>query len=69
LVRDGDKIRLSVASRQIELLVDDAELERRRSQQKIPSRPVTRGYQRIYDDNILQADEGCDFSFLRALPG
>jgi dihydroxy-acid dehydratase len=69
LVRNGDQIRLSVVARKIDLVVDDAELERRRCQQKTPARPLTRGYQRIYDDNILQADEGCDFSFLRALPG
>jgi dihydroxy-acid dehydratase len=36
LVADGDRIRLDVASRTLELLVDDAELERRRSTWSAP---------------------------------
>ena len=67
LVRDGDRIRLSVAERRLELLVDDAELEKRRAAAGpsiIPAPP--RGYQKLYYDTILQADEGCDFSFLKA---
>ena len=67
LVRDGDRIRLSVAERRLELLVDDAELEQRRAAAGpsiIPAPP--RGYQKLYYDTILQADEGCDFSFLKA---
>ena len=39
LVRDGDTIRLDMASRMLDLLVDDAELERRRADWKpLPSR-------------------------------
>jgi dihydroxy-acid dehydratase len=67
LVRSGDRIRLSVAQRNLSLLADDAELDRRRSALPAAKRPAARGYQRIYDENILQADEGCDFSFLRAI--
>jgi dihydroxy-acid dehydratase len=67
LVRNGDRIRLSVAGRRLELLVDDAELERRRTALIVPKRPPSRGYQRLYDEQILQADEGCDFAFLRSL--
>jgi dihydroxy-acid dehydratase len=66
LVRSGDRIRLSVAQRNLSLLVDDTELDRRRCALPTAKRPAARGYQRIYDENILQADEGCDFSFLRA---
>ena len=69
LVRSGDRIRLSVAERRLELMVDDAELARRRSALAPPERAPTRGYQRLYDEQILQADEGCDFAFLRALGG
>jgi dihydroxy-acid dehydratase len=69
LVRDGDRIRLSVTERRLELLVDEGELERRQSLRVRPERKPTRGYQRLYDEQILQADEGCDFAFLRALDG
>jgi dihydroxy-acid dehydratase len=67
LVRNGDRIRLSVAGRRLELLVDDAELERRRGELTPVKRAPARGYQRLYDEQILQADEGCDFAFLRSL--
>jgi dihydroxy-acid dehydratase len=67
LVRSGDRIRLSVAGRRVELMVDEAELSRRRSALVRPDRAPARGYQRLYDEQILQADEGCDFAFLRAL--
>ena len=67
LVRNGDRIRLSVAGRRLELLVDDAELDRRRTALVPAKRPPSRGYQRLYDEQILQADEGCDFAFLRSL--
>ena len=67
LVRDGDRIRLSVAERRIDLLVDDAELARRRAQAPPAADPASlRGYDKLYQSHVLQADEGCDFDFLRA---
>jgi len=65
LVRNGDRIRLSVAKRMIELLVDEAELKRRESAETAAKSIPERGYARLYDEQILQADEGCDFRFLR----
>jgi dihydroxy-acid dehydratase len=65
LVRDGDRIRLSVAQRRIELLVDEAELARRRGAVPPPPATAPRGYARLYQDEILQADQGCDFRFLQ----
>ena len=68
LVRNGDRIRLSVAHRRLELLVDEDELSRRRSALKAETpraKRATRGYAQLYDQHILQADEGCDFDFLR----
>jgi dihydroxy-acid dehydratase len=65
LVRSGDRIRLSVANRRIDLLVDDAELGRRRSGLKPRPKPG-RGYARLYAEHVLQAEHGCDFDFLRA---
>ncbi|HWL66973.1 MAG TPA: dihydroxy-acid dehydratase [Geminicoccus sp.] len=66
LVRDGDRIRLSVAERRLELLVPEEELERRRQSAPAAVRPASRGYDRLYQEQILQADEGCDFRFLQA---
>jgi dihydroxy-acid dehydratase len=64
-LRSGDPIRLSVKERRLDLLVDAAELARRPA----PA-PVTpeRGYARLYREQILQADYGCDFDFLRRAP-
>jgi dihydroxy-acid dehydratase len=65
LVRNGDQIRLSVKERRIDLLVDADELARRATD----VRPVTqalRGYAKLYQDHVLQADAGCDFDFLQA---
>jgi len=63
LVRDGDRIRLDAVARKIDLLVDDAELGRRRAQWKPPEKPA-RGYHRLYVERVTQADKGCDFDFL-----
>jgi len=67
LVKNGDMVRLDVAGRSIDLLVDDAELERRRSALKLPTPDwARRGYAHLFNQTILQADEGCDFDFMRA---
>jgi len=68
LVRNGDRIRLSVKQRRIDLMVEDAELQKRAA--AMPPRPAkpTRGYARLYAEEILGADEGCDFGFLRPAP-
>ncbi|QSN64011.1 IlvD/Edd family dehydratase [Caballeronia sp. M1242] len=66
LVRNGDRIRLSVRDRRIDLLVDEAELARRAADVKPPKR-VLRGYQKLYQEHVLQADAGCDFDFLQAV--
>jgi dihydroxy-acid dehydratase len=64
-VRDGDRIRLSVAERGLDLLVAPEELARR----PITPLPVPeRGYAWLYQREILQADHGCDFNFLRKQP-
>jgi dihydroxy-acid dehydratase len=63
-VRDGDLIRLDVANRKLDLLVDEAEMERRRAAWKPPVRRYSRGWTSLYLDNVTQADEGCDLAFL-----
>jgi dihydroxy-acid dehydratase len=65
LVRSGDRIKLSVKDRRIDLLVDAAELAKRKSSAPpMPDKP-TRGYAKLYADEILGADQGCDFAFLK----
>ncbi|MBX6425771.1 MAG: dihydroxy-acid dehydratase [Variibacter sp.] len=63
LVRNGDLIRLDSRGRRLDLLVDEAELARRRSQWRPPEKPA-RGYARLYVDHVTQASQGCDFDFL-----
>jgi L-arabonate dehydrase len=65
LVQTGDRIRLDVAGRSLDMLVDDAELARRRDAWTPPARKDERGYRRLYEDHVLQANEGCDLDFLR----
>jgi dihydroxy-acid dehydratase len=65
LVRNGDRIRLSVKARRIELLVDEAELKRRAAGATLAQEKPKRGYAKLYAQEILGADEGCDFKFLR----
>ena len=65
LVRNGDRIRLSVKGRSIELAVDEAELNRRAAAAKSSSEQPQRGYAKLYAQEILGADEGCDFAFLK----
>jgi dihydroxy-acid dehydratase len=64
LVRDGDLIELDVPGRRLQLLVDDAELERRRAAWKPPKPHFTRGFGEMYLKHVKQANEGCDFDFL-----
>jgi dihydroxy-acid dehydratase len=63
LVRDGDQVRLDAPARKLDLLVDDAELTRRRAAWKAPEKPA-RGYTRLYVERVTQVDKGCDFDFL-----
>ncbi len=65
LVKSGDRIRLSVKDRKLDLLVSQEEMGRRRKDFRKAPLPA-RGYARLYNEHILQADGGCDFDFLRA---
>ncbi|MGI8524855.1 MAG: dihydroxy-acid dehydratase [Pseudolabrys sp.] len=65
LVRSGDRIRLSVKDKRIELLVDDVELKKRAASAKPPPELPSRGYAKLYAQEILGADQGCDFGFLK----
>ncbi|HEY4421098.1 MAG TPA: dihydroxy-acid dehydratase [Pseudonocardia sp.] len=63
LVRTGDRIRLSVSEASLDLLVDDAELARRRAE--LPASPAgpTTGYRKLFHQHVTGADRGCDFDF------
>jgi dihydroxy-acid dehydratase len=65
LVESGDRIRLSVQERRLDVLVADDMLARRRATWKPPVVP-RRGWDRIVAEQVLQADEGCDLGVLRA---
>ena len=66
LARNGDRIRISVKKRSIDLLVPDDELKRRKATWKPPVAPG-RGYAKLYMEHVLQAEHGCDFDFLRKI--
>ena len=67
VVENGDMISLDVEARRIELLIDEAEMERRLTawKERPPHREwAKRGYARLFEERVLQADQGCDFDFL-----
>src|SRR4029077_12026604 len=65
IVRNGDLIRLSVDERCLNVLISDEEMRDRLSRWSPLPQEHLRGYPRLYIDHVLQADEGCDFDFLR----
>ena len=68
-VEDGDVIELDVDAQRIDLAVPADEVARRLDRLGPPAPRYRRGYGALYLDHVLQAEEGCDFDFLRALPG
>jgi len=64
LVRDGDMIELDVEARRLDLCVSDDELARRRAAWTAPPPVAQGGYQKLYIDHVMQADQGADFDFL-----
>lgn len=65
-VRNGDQIRLSVANREISMLVSDEELARRAKESPVTEPTAERGYRKLFLQTVTQADKGVDFDFLRA---
>jgi len=64
LVENGDEIELDIDTRKLELCVSQDELNRRRAAWKPAPVTWTGGYQRLYIDHVLQADQGADLDFL-----
>ena len=65
LVQDGDFIEVDIPAGKIHLHVDSAELERRGREWVAPVSEHLRGWPSLYQQHVLQADEGCDLDFLR----
>ena len=64
LVRSGDPIELDVSARRLDLKVSEDELSRRRATWRRPTPKYQRGFGALFQDNISQANQGCDFRFL-----
>jgi dihydroxy-acid dehydratase len=64
-VRTGDRIRLSVANRELSLQVSDQELARRAQDHPVTAPTAGRGYLKLFLQTVTQADKGVDFDFLR----
>jgi dihydroxyacid dehydratase/phosphogluconate dehydratase len=69
LVRDGDLISLDVPARRLDLMVSADELAQRQAAWQRPAPASLRGWTRLYTENVTQAPDGCDFAFLRPVPG
>ena len=65
-VCDGDEIELDVDNRKLELLVSNAELDRRRAKWKPAAPHYARGFGALYAAHVTQANKGCDFDLLEA---
>ena len=66
IVKNGDRIKISVKNRSLDLLITEEEMQNRLKKLHIKSPPkYHRGYKKLYYDTVLQADGGCDFDFLR----
>lgn len=66
-VQSGDRIRLSVANRELTLLVSTQDLNERASHNPVVTPTADRGYRKLFLDTVTQADKGVDFDFLRAV--
>jgi len=63
-VKDGDWIELDCANNKLQLEISDEEMKARLAERAAQQEPPKSGYQQLYIDHVLQADEGCDFDFL-----
>ena len=65
-VQTGDEIELNAESRLLKLCVSEEDLSKRRANFQPKPSPYQRGYQKLFTDHVTQANQGCDFDFLRA---
>jgi dihydroxy-acid dehydratase len=64
-IETGDEVELDTTGRTITLHVAPDEIERRLSSRSTPPPHYDRGYGWMFLQHVNQADEGCDFDFLR----
>ena len=64
-VRSGDMVSLDVPNRRLDLEVPAAEIEARLAGFEPPAPKYERGYGALFLEHVTQADQGCDFDFLR----
>ena len=67
VVRTGDEIELDVQHRTLTLAIGPEELDARLRRFQPPPPHYDRGYGKLFLDHVTQADEGCDFDFLRSV--
>ncbi|MBU3031327.1 L-arabinonate dehydratase [Paracoccus marinaquae] len=65
LLQTGDTVRLDLPNRRLDMLVDEAEIERRRAAWVAPEPRYQRGYGWMFARHVTQADKGCDFDYLQ----
>lgn len=65
LIQNGDTISLNIPEKTLQLIISDDELKKRRREWTPEATKHKRGYPKLYIDQVLQADEGCDFKFLQ----
>ncbi|WP_376088971.1 L-arabinonate dehydratase [Roseomonas sp. CCTCC AB2023176] len=65
LLRTGDIVEVDVPNRSINMQVGDEELAARKAAWTPPKPRYERGYGHMFTQHVQQANEGCDFDFLR----
>lgn len=65
LLQTGDIVKLDLKNRRLDMLVDEAELERRRAAWVAPAPRYQRGWGYMFSHHVTQADKGCDFDYLQ----
>lgn len=66
-MKTGDEVVLDVPARRLDLNIPADEFQNRRAQFRQPRPHYDRGYGKLFLDHVTQANEGCDFDFLRAV--
>ena len=63
-VQNGDEIKIDVKNGIMELLVSDEVIQERLKKYEPVLPEINSGYQKMYIDHVMQADEGADLDFL-----